>query len=49
MLLLIAAREKNPDSPLYKDEFPMDIFRIVFRMADHLCRETDWEVYMSGG
>jgi hypothetical protein len=40
---LLAAREKNPESPFSKEYLPLDIFKEIFRLTRRVCLEFEWE------
>jgi hypothetical protein len=42
-LLLFVAREKDPESPFYKDFLPIDMFKEIYRAAVRAIRDYDWE------
>ncbi len=43
LFFLFSAREKNPESPFYKDQFPLDIFKIIFKFMREILKEGAWE------
>ncbi len=44
--VLLCAKEKNPDSPLYKKNLPLDLFKIIFFMVKKACFENEWDVFV---
>ncbi len=41
--LLFLAREKNPESPLYKENFPLDLFKEIYSETEQILKKRKWE------
>ncbi len=44
--LFFYAREKNPDSPFYKDKLPLDLFKEIFYLIRKTSRKHEWEIFL---
>ena len=41
--LLMIAREKDVSSPFYKDNLPLDLFKLIYKMANLCCLNEEWK------